>query len=228
MGWIPDLPDPRDYTYRHRSVIPLLEELNRDDQTSPPAEVDLRRVCEEEFLPPPEDQRRLNTSTAFAALSLVEYFERRVYGRTFEGSALFLYQITRNRLHKQQQPGDTGADLRTTFKMLTNVGVPPEDQWPYDEQNMEQQPSPFLYSITCRPTEAIYLRLDEPNSTGAATWETVTSFLAAGFPVAFGFAVPSSLNSDANILFRPETGLHPWRTSSCGGRFQTRPFRPEW
>ena len=46
--------------------------------------------------------------------------------------------------------------------------------------------------------------MDEPNCGGAETWDVVKSFLAAGFPVAFGFPVPTSLTADANVPYRPD------------------------
>lgn len=89
MGWIPDLPDPRDYTYRHKEILPLTRQV-QSRSGKLPDQVDLRYGDEGEvFLTDVEDQGPLNSSTAFAVLSLVEYFERRS-GRTFSGSKLFL------------------------------------------------------------------------------------------------------------------------------------------
>jgi C1A family cysteine protease len=99
--------------------------------------------------------------------------------------------------------GDTGADLRTTLKVLVQFGVPPEEHWPYAIDNFDDEPSAFLYSLA-RPVRGVrYFRLDEPNCDGASTWEVVRSFLAAGFPVAFGFPVPTSLTAEADIPYRP-------------------------
>lgn len=211
LGWIPDLPDPRDYTPRHEAIAPLLKQLKPSRRKRLPDEVDLRRDDEGEYFTAVEDQGPLNSSTAFAVLSLVEYFERRVMGRTFEGSRLFLYKVTRNL--RQRRPlyaqgthsvGDTGADLRTTFKALAKFGVPPEEVWPYDVSKFDEEPSPFAYRLA-RPIPGMrYFRLDEPCADGAPLWQTITSFLASGFPIAFGFSVPKSLTADANIPYRPD------------------------
>ena len=124
-------------------------------------------------------------------LGLVEYFERRVRGRTFEGSTLFLYKVTRNRTQKRMRVmGDSGADLRTTLKVLVQFGVPPEEHWPYEMNRFDDEPSAFIYGLAKRFAGMHYFRLDEPNQHGAKTWETVKSFLAAGFPVVFGFRFP--------------------------------------
>ena len=203
MGWIPDLPDARDYTCRHPAVLPLLQGLKQSRRKKLPDEVDLRQDDEGEYFTSPADQGPLNCSSACAVLSLVEYYERRVHGRTFEGSRLFLYKVTRNLMYPNRRvSGDTGADLRTTLKALARFGVPPEEYWPYDVSRFDEEPSAFLYGLAQPPPGLRYFRLDEPNRDGAATWDAVTSFLAAGFPLAFGFPVPSSLTTDPNIPYR--------------------------
>lgn len=205
MGWIPDLPDPRDYTFRHEAILPLLQRLKRPDRRNLPDEVDLRRDDEGEYFTPAEDQGSLNSSAAFAALGLFEYFERRIRGKTFEGSKRFLYKVTRNLLAKgRPMSGDTGADLRTTFKVLKSIGVPAEEFWPYDIEHFDDEPSQFAYSLAKPLSGVMYFRLDAPNGDGLESWNTVKSFLAAGFPVAFGFAVPTSLTTDARISYRAD------------------------
>lgn len=102
LGWIPDLPDPRDYTLRHTAVLSLLEQLKLSRQKPLPDFVDLRCDDEGEYFTQPEDQGPINSSTAFAVLSLVEYFERRTLGRAFKRSKRFLYKVTRNL--RQRQP----------------------------------------------------------------------------------------------------------------------------
>ena len=206
LGWIPDLPDDRDYTPGHDHILRLLRSLKRYKRKTLPKEVDLRRDEDGEYFTAPEDQGSLNCSCAFSILSLVEYFERRGRGRTFDGSKLFLYKATRNRV---RMAGDTGADLRTTLKVLVQFGVVPEEHLPYDIERFDAEPSVFLYHLAKPFTKLKYLRLDEPNYVGDSTLLAVKSFLAAGFPIAFGFPVPTSLTSDANIPFR--FGLDSYR-----------------
>jgi C1A family cysteine protease len=205
MGWIPDLPDPRDFTFSNHAVLSQLRRLNRSlGKTSPPA-IDLRADSEGMYFSTPPDQGPLNCSSAFAVLSLTEYFERRIKGKTFDGSCLFLYKVTRNRIGRGPRAvSDSGADLRSTIKAMLHFGVPPEEHWPYRVENVDQEPSPFLYQLAKPIPGAQYFRLDPANQDGSTTWRTLRSFLAAGFPVAFGFAVPSSLSHDSEILFRPD------------------------
>lgn len=205
MGWIPDLPDARDYTFRHEAVVTLLRrKLKRTRRKKLPDAVDLRYGDDGEcYFSEPDDQGPLNSSSACAVISLVEYFERRIRGRTFEASKLFLYKATRDRLQSRMRvSGDTGADLRTTIKELVQFGVPSEELWPYHVENFDREPSACAYREAQAFSGLVYFRLDEANSDGATTWETLKSFLAAGFPVVFGFSVPTSLTVGAEIPYR--------------------------
>ena len=204
MGWLPDLPDVRDYSFRHPAVLRLLKKFKRARRLELPEKVDLRRDGDGEYFTETEEQGTLNSSTAFAVLSLIEYFERRIHGRTFESSKLFLYKVTRNRIARGQRVlGDMGADLRTTLKVLVHFGTPPEEHWPYVASKFDEEPSAFHYGLSDPVTKLLYFRLDEPNVSGEATLGIVKSFLAAGFPVVFGFPVPSSLTAEPNIPYRP-------------------------
>ena len=205
MGWRPDLPDPRDYTPWQKRVLPLLRHLKRRRGKSYPKKVDIRRDADGDYFTPPEDQGPLGCSSAWSVLSLIEYFERRCCGRTFEGSALFLYKVARNLARQQNRvTGDTGSDLRTTLKAVARFGVPGEQHWPYDVDRFDEEPSAFLYALAQSLSRIRYFRLDARNGDGARTLQVVKSFLAAGFPVAFGFSVPTSLNSSPYIPFRPD------------------------
>ena len=136
LGWIPDLPDPRDYACHQQLILlgksnpGLLAELttrklslaSRDDSSVVADAFDLRNGDEGEvFISPAEDQGSLQSSTSFAVLSMIEYFERR-RGYTFNGSKLFLYKVARNlRARMLEERSDAGADLRTTFKALRQL-----------------------------------------------------------------------------------------------------------
>ncbi len=205
FGWQPDLPDGRDRTFRDGEIADVLRCLPDPSGAALPGEVDLRRDCGGDYFTDVDDQGPLNASSAFAVLALVEYFERRIHARTFDGSKLFLYQATRHRLSATQQPhADSGADIRGTLKTLLQIGVPAETSWPYQTERFGTDPSPFVFAGAKRIANLWYFRLNEPNHTGDQTWAVVKSFLAAGFPVVFGFSVPSSLTLDANIPCRPE------------------------
>ena len=52
---------------------------------------------------------------------MVEYFERRAFGKHIDASRLFLYKVTRQLIGFT---GDDGAYLRDTMKVLVLFGVP--------------------------------------------------------------------------------------------------------
>jgi C1A family cysteine protease len=203
LGWQPDLPDSRDYTPAHPDVQELLKALRpRPKRRRVPRAVDLRCNGDDQpvYLPAADDQGSLNACCAFACLGLIEYFERRA-GRTFEGSKLYLYQMTRGLLRLE---GNAPVNLRTTFKALVRFGCPPTEFWPYLPDRLETPPSdPLLSGYSREFQNVVYVRLDPPNATGKETLGTVRSFLAAGFPVAFGFPVPRSLTTAPDVPYRP-------------------------
>ncbi|MGF1583444.1 MAG: C1 family peptidase [Gemmataceae bacterium] len=204
MGWIPDWPDPRDYTSAHDKVQELLASLKsrKKPRGGLPKSIDLCFDKDgQQYCAGVEDQGYLNCSSACAVLGLVEYFERRVYGHTFEGSSLFLYKMARN---LRRTPGDCGVDLRTTLKALIRFGVPPVELWLDDPDRFDDEPSNLNALGFIRDFENLhYLRLDPPNNIGEQTLQVVKSFLAAGFPVAFGFSVPRSISIEPDIPYRP-------------------------
>src|SRR2546425_8409449 len=133
-GWLPPTIDPRDFTSRHPDLKPIMERLSQGLkaskskalQASPPS-VDLRSWCS-----PVEDQGGLGSCTANAAVGVVEYYERRAFGKHLDGSRLFVYKTTRNLLGVT---GDTGAWLRNAMAALVTCGVPSERYWPYTHRD---------------------------------------------------------------------------------------------
>lgn len=187
LGWIRDLPDMRDYTSETAEVGDLLKHSNLKKSKATPAKVDMRQWCS-----PIEDQESLGSCTANAGVGLLEYFERRAFGKHLDASRLFLYKATRN---LDGDKGDVGATLRRTMQAMVMFGVPPESYWPYQIQRFDVEPAAFHYSLAQNFQSVKYYRLDPPGSTGAATLENVKAHLAAGLPSMFGFRVYSSIDS---------------------------------
>jgi C1A family cysteine protease len=194
LGWHEDLPDFRDYTPQHPLVSGWLGGLRSAGQPDPDS-VDLR-----EFFGPARDQAGWPTSAAHACVALVEYFQRRSFGMLTELSPLFLSQTA---AHGGRAAGLPGVDLRTNLQWMVRCGVPPEHYWAYCPENVRSEPGPHLYRFTTPYGQIRYLRLDRRNTTGGETLAVVKAFLAAGFPSAFGFAVPDSLTTDGEIPCRP-------------------------
>ena len=120
MGWIPDYPDFRDYTEETEAVRLALGSGTKSKAKSLPVSVDLREWCS-----PVENQGGLGSCTAQAGVGVIEYYERKSFGRHIDASRLFLYKVTRNLM---KMSGDTGAYLRTTMGAMVLFGVPPEDR----------------------------------------------------------------------------------------------------
>jgi C1A family cysteine protease len=201
MGWLRDLPDFRDYTAGHEAISPQLEAIGSGDPKAValPVAVDLRPWCS-----PIENQGALGSCTANAVVGLVEYFERRAFGKYIDGSRLFLYKATRDLLH---WTGDTGAYLRSTMGALALFGVPPEEYWPYQIAVFNNEPTAFCYSFAQNYQAISYYRLDPPATTPAVLLTRVKTHLASGLPSVFGFTVYSSIVQAATTGRIPYPGL---------------------
>jgi len=196
-GWIPDTPDPRDYTVDHRLVRPFVESLGIARAVPAlPGEIDLTA-----FFPRVINQDPLNSCTAATTAALTSYFQRKAHERVFEASVLFLYKVTRNLLGLQ---GDSGAFLRTSMQALRLFGVVPEERWPYDTTLLDREPQTFHYVFAGNYKAKVYYRLDAPGIGRDALLARVRTNLAAQLPSMFGlFLFPS-------IAFASSTGSVPY------------------
>jgi len=213
MGWLPDYPDFRDYTYDHDDVGLKLSSLGQKDSIKAmlkkvkkgetkkalPSAVDLKTWCS-----PIENQLNIGSCTAHAGVGLMEYFERRAFGRHIDASRLFLYKVTRNLLH---WTGDTGAFLRTTIAGMTLFGVPPEEYYEYIVADFDKEPPAFCYAFAQNYQAISYYRLDPLGTPRDKLLNRIKSFIARGLPSMFGFTVYSSIYQAGS------TGEIPFPTS---------------
>ncbi len=204
MGWLPDYPDFRDFTSRQDNIPPRLLALGQTKSiramlrqagvsrrmgSDLPDSADLRQWCS-----PVEDQGKIGSCTAHAAVSIVEYFERRAFGNHLDASRLFVYKATRNLLH---YTGDTGAFLRSAMAALALFGVPPEEYWPYNTTDFDKEPPGFCYALARNYQAISYYRLDTPGMAKDALLAAIKKNLAAGLPAMFGFTVYASYTQSA-------------------------------
>ena len=186
MGWLPDYPDFRDYHEEHQGIQPMLAPAGISKRAARIAtSADLRQWC-----PPIEDQGNLGSCTAHAGVGLVEYYEKKAFGRYLDASRLFLYKVTRNLLH---WTGDTGAFLRSTMGGLVLFGVPPEEYWPYKISDFDKEPPAFCYAFAQSYQAIKYFRHDPPGTAQDVLLERIKAYLSAGHPSMFGFTVYSSI-----------------------------------
>lgn len=187
LGWLPDYPDFRDHTSEHESVQPLLKQVKLAEprKAKLPDSCDLRAWCS-----PIEDQGDIGSCTANAGVGLVEYFERKAFGKHLDASRLFLYKVTRSLAHLK---GDSGAFLRSTMGAMVLFGVPPEEYWPYVLTDFDVEPPAFCYAFAQQYQAINYFRLDPPGTSTNDLLNEIKTNLAGSLPSMFGFTVYSSI-----------------------------------
>jgi len=191
MGWLRDLPDVRDYTTGSDEVASLLSSVPAGETVCAEAprldaREDLRGWCS-----PIEDQRTIGSCTAQAGVGIVEYYQRRAFGKHLDGSRLFVYKATRNLLGLS---GDTGAWLRSAMGALCTFGVPPEKYWPYDVNKYDVEPPAFVYALGQAYQAEKFYRLDPGGTDPRTLLDDIKKHLAAGIPSMFGFTVYDSIS----------------------------------
>jgi len=214
MGWLPDYPDHRDYKIERVEIseraksVGVKESINEmllrmgykgAVRASIPTEFSLKGWC-----PPIENQGSLGSCTANAGVALMEYYERRAFGKHIDASRLFLYKATRNLLH---WTGDTGAFIRTTMGAMVLFGVCPEEYWAYKIEDFDVEPSAFCYSFAQDYKTIQYYKLDPMDISRELLLNRIKCFITAGLPPMFGFTVFSSIgqaNGDGKIPFPSE------------------------
>jgi C1A family cysteine protease len=173
-GWIPDLPDARDYLY----AAPLV----RFPKGLPPA-VDLRSEC-----PPVYDQGQLGSCTANAIAAAIEFDQGKQGSTEFVPSRLFIYY--NERMMEGTVNQDAGAQIRDGIKSVAQLGAPPETDWPYDIGKFSQQPPDQAFQDAKKDIVSSYAGV-------AQTLNQMQGCLAAGYPFVFGFTVYESFESQA-------------------------------
>jgi hypothetical protein len=186
-GWIPDLPDARDFLY---SAPPV-----HAGQPLPPS-VDLRSKC-----PPIYDQGQLGSCTGNGIAGAIEFDQIKQGNVEFTPSRLFIYYNERAIEGTVNQ--DAGAQVRDGIKSVATLGAPPETDWPYDISKFASKPPAKAYSDAKQNLVALYARV-------AQNLSQMQGCLADGFPIVFGFTVYESFESAAVA----RTGVVPMPSSS--------------
>lgn len=185
FGWIPDLPDQRDYLYARRRVLPEVW----------PSTVDLRATCS-----PIEDQGSLGSCTAQALVGALEFLETKDGVPFKDLSRLFVYYNERVLIGTTQW--DSGATLRDGIKTLAKQGVCAEKRWPYVIAKFTHKPSRACYREGLDHQITVYERL--------LTLPEMLVCLSEGYPFVFGFSVYESFESaevaQTGVAVMPEPG----------------------
>jgi C1A family cysteine protease len=171
-GWVPDLPDRRDYLYSAETAV--LQTL--------PRRVDLRAQC-----PPVYDQGQLGSCTANSIAGAVEFdLMKEKQKSVWIPSRLFIYY--NERVIEGTLGTDSGAQIRDGIKSVAAQGDCPEPLWPYVIAKFATKPPATCYKQAKKYKAVQYQRLQQDPS-------QLKGCLASGFPFIFGFTVYKSFES---------------------------------
>jgi C1A family cysteine protease len=192
FGWVPDLPDARDFMFSApESVLTTL-----------PTKVDLRTK-----MPSIYDQGQLGSCTANAIGAAFEFDQLKEGYKDFMPSRLFIYY--NERAMEGTVDTDSGAMIRDGMKSVAKVGVCTEDTWPYDIAQFTAKPPTKAYTEAKKHQALLYKRII-PNL------HQLQGCLAAGYPFVFGFSVYESFMS-AEVAKTGEVPLPPRNEQMIGG-----------
>ncbi|WP_005033783.1 C1 family peptidase [Holophaga foetida] len=169
-GWIPDLPDQRDFRY-------ALQRMPLEAPEKLPAKVDLSATP----MAAPYDQGDLGSCTANAIGAAFQFEHRRQDLGDLMPSRLFIYYAEREIEGSIQS--DSGAMIRDGIKVVAAQGAPPEELWPYTVTKFATRPPRKAYKAALEHKAISYFRLNN------ARQEELLTCLASGFPFIFGFTV---------------------------------------
>jgi C1A family cysteine protease len=186
LGWLPDLPDQRDFMYAAPATVML----------QLPASVDLRQQC-----PPVYDQGHLGSCTANCLAGAYEFDLKKQKKPDYMPSRLFIYYNERVLINTVNS--DSGAYIRDGIKTMNNQGVCSEKDWPYDISKFTKKPSPGCYTKASKNQIKSYQRIIN-------SLNQLKGCLAEGFPFVFGFTVYESFMTQqvaqTGIMPMPQTG----------------------
>ncbi len=192
LGWVPDLPDHRDFLYAAPASV----------MRAIPTSVDLRPQCPKTVY----DQGRLGSCTANAIAGAMEFDQIKQKQAEATPSRLFIYYNERAIEHTILM--DSGAQIRDGIKSVVKQGACPEAMWTYDDTPppAEDQPCPTC-KFTQKPPAKCYA---EALKHQVLSYQRIThalsvmkGCLASGYPFVFGFTVYE------NFPFDSTTGVIP-------------------
>jgi C1A family cysteine protease len=181
-GWKPSLPDLRDH-------IADASELTVLDEVDPRAD-----------LPDVFDQGQLGSCTANAVAAAVEYDAKLNGSDPGFLSRLWIYYYER-KIEGSPADQDTGAYGRDGFKVCNTIGVPLEQDWPYDIAKFSDEPPANLAD------EAKQHRISNYRSV-PHNLDSIKAVLSNRQTIAFGFTVYESFESQEVA----QTGIVPMPT----------------
>jgi len=180
FGWIPDIPDKRDWRYKKLSLVkPTL---------TIPKIVNWKGKYTSKIV----DQGELGSCTGCALQGMLEFIQIR--NRKLGLSTIPFAYLSRHFIYYGEREledsidYDSGAYIRDGIKVLNKIGVCSENKCPYDVNRFTEKPSDIAYTEALKHTVSSYYRLD--------TLDDMRHCIADGYPFVFGFTVYESFMSD--------------------------------
>lgn len=172
-GWVPQLPDRRDFRLSHSAA----------DIAARPPTTDLSILP---AMPPVYDQGQLGSCVGNSVAGAVEYNIRTENKGLWQPSRLFIYYNAR-RLEGTTS-SDSGASIRDGVKGVVEWGTPAESFWHYDIGKFADTPPAPIYAKAMRNIVTSYLAVPQ-------TIADICTTLAGKEPIVFGFSVYSAFES---------------------------------
>lgn len=166
-----DKHDPRDYKFT----------ATRYTLDTLPESVDLR-----DKMPPIYNQLNLGSCSSQASCAFREYFNIRDNGSSESLSRLFLYWHERN--FEGTVNEDSGAMLRDAMRVMSEIGICPESDFPYDVNTFTIKPSDKAEQDAPKYKISEYHRVND--------FADMQHSLAEGQPVIIGIKVYESFESE--------------------------------
>lgn len=184
-GWKPKLPS---------MAFPLY--AARVEAAALPAKVDLRPEC-----PPVYDQGQLGSCTGNGWAGAVQFLQKKQGLADFMPSRLFIYY--NERVLDNDVATDAGAAISDGARVVSEQGVPPETDWPYDISKFADKPLEKAFTDAKRH---LVLQIQQVDQDLTAMKEV----LSTGLPIVIGFVVYQSFESQqvASTGVVPMPGHH--------------------
>lgn len=215
-GYMPDEPDDRDLLF----AAPQLDELVRPINFSLLVHAKERR-----------DQGPSSMCVAFGTAHAIGIRERFLGVELPPVSVMSMYSVSRS--YHMLKLRDQGTYPRTMCRGLSKVGVPLEEDWPFDLSKVNRHPPPQCFLRGYARRGGTYQRIAEREQ---ARIDAICGAVAGGFPVTIGTLVARDFGNSRGprLITRPTTidGGHLMCIvgySNHGARFEVlNSYGPRW
>jgi C1A family cysteine protease len=174
LGWIPDIPDQRDFLFR--SLMP---------PHTAPSLTDLRPTC-----PAPYDQGDTSTCVGQSTAGLIQYVDIKAGEADSEITPSRLFVYFNARIYEGSTDMDSGCQIRDAIKAVAAYGECNESIWPFVVDNINTRPNEAAYNEGVKHKPITYMRVTQ-------TLSEMRSCLADGYPFIIGLTLYESFMSDA-------------------------------